>query len=185
MAWVPFLFLCHMENGEYATVRIEVICNYAPDDELDDNGYPALHFWRDAAGNFYNARIRNLFTTMQTMMCRAGFFPDVGMMILLDSVAVMDVCMLMSESHIRLVRKQRISSSFAVPTSLSEKHNCICSLQVRKSCRCHGVWAQSSRHHPAMVAQHELLSKVSDSERVSQQSAEHAMAKHWNIPETT
>ena len=32
---------------------------------------------------------------MQTMMCRAGFFPDVGMTILLASVAVMDVCMLM------------------------------------------------------------------------------------------
>jgi len=31
---------------------------------------------------------------MQTMMCCAGFFPDVGMMILLASVVVMDVCML-------------------------------------------------------------------------------------------
>ena len=32
---------------------------------------------------------------MQTMMCCAGFFPDVGMMILLASVVVMDACMLM------------------------------------------------------------------------------------------
>ena len=30
--------------GEYATVPIGVICNYAPDDELDENGNPALHF---------------------------------------------------------------------------------------------------------------------------------------------
>ena len=80
---------------EYATVRIKVICNYAPDDELDENGNLTLHFRRDAAGNFYNATMRNLFTTMQTMMCHAGFFPDVWMMILLASVAVMDVCMLM------------------------------------------------------------------------------------------
>ena len=84
--------------GEYTTVRIGVICNYAPDNELDENGNPALHFQRDAAGNFYNATIRNLFTTMQTMMCRAGFFPDVGMLILLASVDVMDVCMLMGST---------------------------------------------------------------------------------------
>jgi hypothetical protein len=81
--------------GEYATVRIGVICNYAPDDELDENGNPTLHFQRDAAGNFYNATMRNLFSTMQTMMCCAGFFHDVGMMILLASVVVMNVCMLM------------------------------------------------------------------------------------------
>jgi hypothetical protein len=81
--------------GEYKTVQIGVICNYAPDNELDQNGNPALHFQRDAAGNFYNATIRNLFSTMQTMMCHTGFFPDVGMMTLLASVAVMDVCMLM------------------------------------------------------------------------------------------
>ena len=81
--------------GEYADVRIGVICNYAPDDELDDNGNPTLYFQRDAAGNFYNVTIRNLFSTMQTMMCCAGFFPDVGMMILLASVVVMNVCMLM------------------------------------------------------------------------------------------
>jgi hypothetical protein len=57
--------------GEYTTVRIGVICNYTPDDELDENGNPTLHFRRDAAGNFYNATMRNLFSTMQTMMCRA------------------------------------------------------------------------------------------------------------------
>ena len=41
--------------------------------------------------------MRNLFTTMQTMMCHAGFFPDVGVgiLILLASVDVMNVCMLM------------------------------------------------------------------------------------------
>ena len=39
--------------------------------------------------------MRNLFCAMQTMMCCAGFFPDVGMMILLASVIVMNVCMLM------------------------------------------------------------------------------------------
>ena len=68
---------------EYATVRIGVICNYAPDDELDENGNPTMHFQCDAAGNFYTVTMRNLFSTMQTMMCHAGFFPDVGMMILL------------------------------------------------------------------------------------------------------
>ena len=82
--------------GEYADVRIGVICNYAPDDELDDNYVnPTLHFQRDTNGNFYNVTMRNLFSTMQTMMCCAGFFPDVGMMILLASVVVMNVCMLM------------------------------------------------------------------------------------------
>jgi hypothetical protein len=65
--------------GEYTTVQIGVICNYAPDNELDD----ALHFRCDAAGNFYNVTMRNLFSTMQTMMCCTGFFPDVGMMIFL------------------------------------------------------------------------------------------------------
>jgi hypothetical protein len=39
--------------------------------------------------------MRNLFTTMQTMMTRAGFLPDVAMMILLATVVVMDMCMLM------------------------------------------------------------------------------------------
>jgi hypothetical protein len=81
--------------GEYADVRIGVVCNYAPDDELDDNGNPTLHFQRDAAGNFYNITMRNLFTSMQTMMCRAGFLPDIAMMILLATVVVMDMCMLM------------------------------------------------------------------------------------------
>jgi len=46
--------------GEYTTVRIGIICNYAPDDELDENGNPTLHFQRDADGNFYNATMRNL-----------------------------------------------------------------------------------------------------------------------------
>jgi hypothetical protein len=83
--------------GEYADVRIGVICNFAPDDELDDNGNPSLHLQRDTNGNFYNVtmRMRNLFTTMQTMMTRAGFLPDVAMLILLATVVVMDMCMLM------------------------------------------------------------------------------------------
>jgi len=50
------------------------------------------------AGNFYNATMRNLFSTIQTVMCCAGFFPDAGMMILLASVIVMDVCMLMGQT---------------------------------------------------------------------------------------
>ena len=81
--------------GEYADVRIGVICNYAPDDELDDNGNPTLHFQRDTNGNFYNVTMRNLFTTMQTMMTRAGFLPDVAMLILLATVVVMNTCMLL------------------------------------------------------------------------------------------
>jgi hypothetical protein len=76
--------------GEYADVRIGVICNYAPDDELDNNGNPSF-----TNGNFYNITMRNLFTTMQTMMTRAGFLPDVAMLILLATVVVMDMCMLM------------------------------------------------------------------------------------------
>jgi hypothetical protein len=67
-----------------------VICNYAPDDELDDNGNPSF-----TNGNIYNITMRNLFTTMQTMMTRAGFLPDVAMLILLATVVVMDMCMLM------------------------------------------------------------------------------------------
>ena len=43
----------------------------------------------------YNATMRSLFSTMQTMMCLAGFLPDVAMLILLASVGLMDVCMLM------------------------------------------------------------------------------------------
>ena len=39
--------------------------------------------------------MRNLFTTMQTMMTRTGFLPYVAMLILLATVVVMDVCMLM------------------------------------------------------------------------------------------
>jgi hypothetical protein len=39
--------------------------------------------------------MRNLFTTMQTMMTHAGFLPDVAMLILLATVVVMDMCMLM------------------------------------------------------------------------------------------
>jgi hypothetical protein len=111
-----------LSYGEYTDVRIGVICNYAPDDELDDNGNPALRFQRDTNGKFYNITMRNLFTTMQTMMTCAGFFHDVGMMILLllVFVAVMNLCMLMGG----------ISFSFAVPTSLCKRHNSTCSLQV-------------------------------------------------------
>ena len=68
--------------GEYAAVQIGVICNYAPDDELDENGNPTLHFQCDAAGNFYNAKMRKQLNTMQTMMCLAGFHADVAMLIL-------------------------------------------------------------------------------------------------------
>ena len=46
------------------------------------------------SGNFYNATMRNLFTTMPIMMCHAGFHADVAMLILLASVIVMDVCKL-------------------------------------------------------------------------------------------
>jgi hypothetical protein len=81
--------------GEYAAVRIAVFCNYAPDDELDKKGNPTLHFQRDVRGKFYNATMRNLFDTMQTMMCLAGFDPYVAMLILLSSVIVMNTCMLM------------------------------------------------------------------------------------------
>ena len=86
---------CPYSYREYATVRIGIICNYVPDDELDKNGYPTLHFKRDVAKNFHNASIRNLFCTMQTKMWHAEFHPDVGIMILLASVLVMNVCMLM------------------------------------------------------------------------------------------
>ena len=81
--------------GEYPDVRIAVFLNYAPDDELDKKGNPTLHFQRDISGKFYNITIRNLFDTMQTMMCLAGFDPYVAMLILLSSVIVIDTCMLM------------------------------------------------------------------------------------------
>jgi hypothetical protein len=80
---------------EYAAVRIAVFLNYAPDDELDNKGNPTLHFQHDVSGKFYNATMRNLFDTMQTLMCLAGFDPYVAMLILLSSVVVMDTCMLM------------------------------------------------------------------------------------------
>ena len=109
--------------GEYATVQIGVICIDSPDDELDQNqnGNPALHFQRDAAGNFYNATIRNLFSTMQTMMCHAGFFLDVGMMILLASVGVMDVCMLMGPtSGWSETQKYCLFSQFQLPFAFAK-----------------------------------------------------------------
>jgi hypothetical protein len=46
-------------------------------------------------GNSSISTIRNLFDTMQTMMCLAGFDPYVAMLILLSSVIVMYTCMLM------------------------------------------------------------------------------------------
>ena len=82
-------------HGEYAAVQIGFICNYAPDDEFDENGNPTLHFQCDADRNLYNVTMRNLFCAMQIMMCRTGFHADVVKMILLASVVVMDVCMLM------------------------------------------------------------------------------------------
>jgi len=81
--------------GEYPDVRIAVFLNYAPDNELDKKGNPTLHFQRDIYGKFYNITIRNLFDTMQTMMCLAGFNPYVAMLILLSSAIVIDTCMLM------------------------------------------------------------------------------------------
>jgi hypothetical protein len=112
--------------GEYAAVQIGVFCNYAPDDELDDNGNPALHFQHDMSGNFYNATMRNLFTTMPIMMCHAGFHADVAMLILLASVIVMDVCMLMGPtSGWSGTIEYRLLLQFQLP--LREKHNCICS----------------------------------------------------------
>ena len=91
--------------GEYADVQIGVICNYAPDDELDDNGNPTLHFQRDTNGNFYNVTMRNLFTTMQTMMTRSGFLPGVAMLFLL-STGRCDGYVHVDGSHIRLVGYQ-------------------------------------------------------------------------------
>jgi len=144
--------------GEYAAVRIGVICNYAPDDELDNNGNPALHFQHDV-DNFYNATMRNLLTTNDVshrIPCRCSNADS-------SVFCHCDGCVHVDGSHIRLVGNHRTSSSFAVPTSVCKKHNCMCSLQVRKSCWCHGVWAPSSRQHPTMAA-HEFLPKVSDSE---------------------
>ena len=104
--------------GEYADVRIGVICNYAPDDELDDNGNPTLHFQRDTNGNFYNVTMRNLFTTMQTMMTRAGFLPDVAMLILLATVIVIDMCMLMGPtSGWSETKEYHFLSQFQLPSA--------------------------------------------------------------------
>jgi CRISPR/Cas system-associated endonuclease/helicase Cas3 len=49
--------------------------------------------------------MRNLFTTMQIMMTRAGFDPYEAMLILLASVVVMDMVHV-DGSHIRLVGNQ-------------------------------------------------------------------------------
>jgi hypothetical protein len=102
--------------GEYAAVQIAVFLNYAPDDELDKKGNPTLHFQRDVSGKFYNITIRNLFDTMQTMMCLAGFDPYVAMLILLSSVVVMDTCMLMgSSSGWSDTEEYRYLSQFQLP----------------------------------------------------------------------
>ncbi len=102
--------------GEFADVRIGVIINYAPEDELDKNGNPTLHFQRDVDGNFYNVTMRNLFTTMRMMMCHAGFHADVAMLILLASVVVMDMCMLMGPaSGWSDTEEYRLLSQFQLP----------------------------------------------------------------------
>jgi len=64
--WLGFCFFSFIIWRVRNCVRIGIICNYAPDNELDENGNPTLHFQRDADGNFYNATMRNLFRTMQT-----------------------------------------------------------------------------------------------------------------------
>ena len=102
--------------GEYAAVRIAVILNYAPDDELDKKGNPTLHFQRDISGKFYNITIRNLFDTMQTLMCLAGFDPYVAMLILLSSAIVMNMCMLMGPtSSWSKTKEYRVLSQFQLP----------------------------------------------------------------------
>ena len=135
--------------GEYPDVWIAVFLNYAPDDELDKKGNPTSHFQHDVSGKFYNITIRNLFDTMQTLMCLAGFDPHVAMLILLSSVVVMDTCMLMGPTKgWSDTEEYHYLSQFQLP----KKHNCICSWQVRESCWCHGVWTQSKQEHPTMVA---------------------------------
>jgi hypothetical protein len=96
-------------------------------------------------------------------------------MLLLASVTVMDVCMLMGPtSGWSETEEYRIILQFQLPFV----KNIIA--YVRRKCENLvgvGVWAQSSPQHPAMVA-HEILSKDTDSERVSQPSAEHQEEIH-------
>jgi hypothetical protein len=97
--WVPFLFPHHIIwRVRSCTNRSlsQLLCSR--DDELDKKGNPTLHFQRDVSRKFYNTTIRNLFDTMQTLMCLAGFDPYVAMLILLSSVVVMDTCMVMGST---------------------------------------------------------------------------------------
>ena len=159
--------------GEYAAVRIGVICNYAPDDELDDNDNPTLHFQRLQCHNEESVHNDANHDVSRRIPCRN---PESGWTItkgkdhlmvfpvapprpccahtrqskivhsricnnLLSSLFICsnadssvfchcDGCVHVDGSHIRLVGNHIISSSFAVPTSLCENHNRICSLQV-------------------------------------------------------
>ena len=114
--------------AQYVPCRSNMVCNGFTHGK---NGYPTLHFKCDKARNFYNAFMRNMFCTIQTMMCHARFYPYVGMMILLASALVMYVCvyvcMYVDVSHIRLVWHQGIWSYFSISTALCKKHNGICS----------------------------------------------------------
>ncbi len=54
---------------------------------------------QDKVASYAATQLKSVYiNTIQTVMCCAGFFPDAGMMILLASVIVMDVCMLMGQT---------------------------------------------------------------------------------------
>jgi hypothetical protein len=162
--------------GEYPDVRIAVFLNYAPDDELDENGNPTLHFQRDVDGNFYNATMRKLFTTMRIMMCHAGFDPYVGMLILLASVVVMDVCMLMGPtSGWSETEEYRLLSQFQFPFART-----IIEYVLRKCENLVGVmdvilpWLRTNYSQKILI-QNVFLAIRRTSSGVT----------HWNMPETT
>jgi hypothetical protein len=99
---------------------------------------------------------------MQTMMCLAGFLPDVAMLILLASVIVMDMCMLMGptsgwsetkEYHL-LLQFQLPYTKDIIEYVLGRCENLVGVM----------VFGHKSRQHPTMVVQ-KILPNVSDSEQ--------------------
>jgi hypothetical protein len=88
---------------------------------------------------------------MQTMMTRAGFLPDVAMLILLATVVVMDVCMLMGPASGWSGNKEyRFLSQFQLPFAKN-----IIAYVLSKCENLVGVmvfWEQSIRQHLTMVA---------------------------------
>jgi hypothetical protein len=132
-------------HGEYPAVRIGVVvCKYAPDRwQLDtwQEQQSVLPFQHDAAKNLYNATMRNLYDTMQTII---RVMED-SLMIFMASAIAINSCMLIGPtSGWSDAVEYNLLSQFQLGP-LQKNIICTHSWQMQESYWHHGVWARCNQ----------------------------------------